>query len=90
MTQGVCEVLRLKRVFEELKQTIDLPIRLYCDNKSAINNAHNPVLHDITKHVEVGRHLIKEKLEGNILYIFCSYIEAACGYLHQEFDDTTV
>jgi ATP sulfurylase len=42
-------------------------MRLYCDNKAAISIAHNLVQHDRTKHVEIDRHFIKEKLrEGAI------------------------
>lgn len=37
------------------------------DNKSAIDIAHNPVQHDRTKHVEVDRHFIKEKIEKKII-----------------------
>ena len=40
---------------------------LYCDNKAAIQIAQNPVQHDRTKHVEVDRHFIKEKLEAKII-----------------------
>ncbi|RDX92043.1 Copia protein, partial [Mucuna pruriens] len=49
----------------ELRHKIkwDGPMKLYCDNKSAINIAHNPVQLDQTKHVEVDRHFIKEKLD---------------------------
>lgn len=68
MAQGVCEVLWLKRVLEELKKHVNLPLRLYCDNKAAISLAHNLVLHDRTKHIEVDKHFIKEKLEGGIIY----------------------
>lgn len=48
------------------------PLRLYCDNKSAINIAHNPIQHDKTKHIEIDRHFIKEKLEEGIIYM--SYV----------------
>lgn len=44
-------------------------MKLYCDNKSARNIADNPVQHDRTKHVEVDRYFIKEKLEKKIVSI---------------------
>ena len=40
---------------------------LYCDNQAAINISENLVQHDRTKHVEVDRHFIKEKLEDEII-----------------------
>jgi hypothetical protein len=42
---------------------------LWCDNKSAINIANNPVQHDRTKHVEIDRFFIKEKLDDGIIRI---------------------
>ena len=39
----------------------------YYDNKSVINIAHNPIQHDRTKHIEVKRHFIKEKLEERVV-----------------------
>ncbi|MBT0647308.1 Ty1/Copia family ribonuclease HI, partial [Escherichia coli] len=39
----------------------------YCDNKAAISIAHNPVLHNRTKHFEIDRHFIKEKLQEGII-----------------------
>ncbi|CAL8115439.1 unnamed protein product [Prunus armeniaca] len=44
-------------------------MKLFCDNKSARDIADNPVQHDRTKHVEVDRHFIKEKLEKKIVSI---------------------
>ncbi|XP_058180008.1 secreted RxLR effector protein 161-like [Rhododendron vialii] len=42
-------------------------IHVYCDNKVACDIAHNPVQHYRTKHVEVDRCFIKEKLEAKII-----------------------
>ena len=69
MAQGVCEVLWLKKILEELERPIIFPLQLYCDNKAAISIAHNRVLHDRTKHVEIDKHFIKEKLEEGIICI---------------------
>lgn len=46
MALGICELLWLKIILEELKIKYEMPMRLYCDNKFAINIAHNPVQHD--------------------------------------------
>ena len=45
----------------------EYPMKLYCDNKAAISIAHNPVHHDRTKHVEVDRHFIKEKIDLGVI-----------------------
>ena len=45
MAQEICELLWLKIILEDLRIKPDDPMRLYCDNKSAISIAHNPVQH---------------------------------------------
>ena len=44
-----------------------LPFQVYCDNKVAISIAHNLVLRDRKKHVEVDKHFIKEKIENGTI-----------------------
>ncbi|RVX16116.1 Retrovirus-related Pol polyprotein from transposon RE1 [Vitis vinifera] len=63
---------RLKIILNDLRIKWDGPMKLYCDNKSAINIAHNPIQHDRTKHIEIDRHFIKEKLEEEVVCM--SYI----------------
>ena len=67
MTLGICELLWLKIILDDLKISQEVPMKLYCDNKSAIDIAHNPVQHDRTKHVEIDRHFIKEKLDNGTI-----------------------
>lgn len=47
-------------------------MKIYCDNKFAISIAHDSMQHDRIKHIEVGWHFIKEKLDSGL--IFTSYI----------------
>ena len=42
-------------------------MKLYCDNKSTINIVHNTMQHDRTKHIDIDRHFIKEKLEEGVV-----------------------
>jgi hypothetical protein len=67
MAHGVSEGLWLRRLLLELGLFEDKPIMLYCDNKAAINIANNPVQHDKTKHVEIDRHFIKDKIDEGIV-----------------------
>ncbi|XP_057505369.1 uncharacterized mitochondrial protein AtMg00810-like [Actinidia eriantha] len=69
---GICEALWLKQLLEELHIPQQSPIIIWCDNKAAISISHNPVHHDRTKHVEIDRHFIKEKIDEGILKI--SYV----------------
>ncbi|XP_043697260.1 deSI-like protein At4g17486 [Telopea speciosissima] len=63
MAQGFCEFVWLKVLLSDLGITTAEPMYLYCDNKAAIGNAHNPVQHDRTTHIEIDMHFVKEKLE---------------------------
>ena len=64
---GICEIMWIRRLLEELKMGSSSPMKLYCDNKAAISITHNPVLHDRTKHVEVDKHFIKEKIDNGVV-----------------------
>jgi len=67
MALGICELLWMKIILDDLKIEWNGPMKLYCDNKSAINIAHNLVQHERTKHVEVDNHFIKEKLDSGTI-----------------------
>ncbi|WJZ91211.1 hypothetical protein VitviT2T_010307 [Vitis vinifera] len=67
MALGLCETLWLRLLLQDLGYLSRQPIRLFCDNKATCDIAHNPVQHDRTKHVEVDRFFIKEKLDDKIV-----------------------
>ena len=55
----------------KLQGELNFPLKgvcdLYCDNKATISIYGNPVQHDRTKHVEIDRHFIREKLKKKII-----------------------
>ena len=68
IAKEITEVLWIRKLLIELgfKQS---SCELNCDNKSATSISENPFQHDRTKHVEVDRHFIKEKLQHKIIHI---------------------
>ena len=64
---GVCEMLWLRHLLRDLGFKKNKTMFLYCDNKAAVEIVYNPVQHDITKHVKIHRHFIKEKLDQQII-----------------------
>jgi hypothetical protein len=67
MALSLCEMMWLKRLLGELKVLRNETMRLHCDNVAAINIANNPVQFDRTKHVEIDRFFIKEKIDSGVL-----------------------
>ncbi|KAH9699990.1 protein kinase domain-containing protein [Citrus sinensis] len=62
LANGICEGIWIKRVLKELGVCSPSSILMRCDNQAAISIAKNPVHHDRTKHVEIDRHFISEKV----------------------------
>ena len=82
VAHGICEVLWIRRILKELKIHSSPPMKVYYDNKSAIAIAHNPVLHDRTKHVEIDKHFIKEKIDrGDICMVYVPSNDQAADIL---------
>ena len=67
LAQGLCELMWLKNILNDLRINMERPLRLYWDNKAAINIAHNPIQYARTKNIESNRHFIKETLDEEIV-----------------------
>nr|GEX70903.1 putative copia-type protein [Tanacetum cinerariifolium] len=66
-SRGLAEVLWIRKLLTEVGFRPKRATQVFCDNKAAIQISENPVQHDRTKHVEIDRHFIKEKLEAGII-----------------------
>ena len=69
LSSGIDEELWIWGILKDLQISYEKPIYALCDNKSAICIAHDPVNHNRTKHIDIERFYIKEKLEEKVLHI---------------------
>ncbi|XP_071704000.1 uncharacterized protein [Rutidosis leptorrhynchoides] len=65
--KGVVEALWIKKLLTEIGFPPQEAIQILCDNESAIAISEKPVQHDRTKHVEIDRHFIRQKLDDEII-----------------------
>ena len=67
MASATCEVMWILKVLEDLGESGLIPVDLCCDNKSAIQIAANPVMHEKTKHFDIDVHLVREKVASGLI-----------------------
>lgn len=64
---STCELLWLTFLMKELNNTyFKLPV-LYFDSQSEMHITSNPIFHELTKHLEIECHLVREKLQQGLL-----------------------
>nr|GEW10205.1 ribonuclease H-like domain-containing protein [Tanacetum cinerariifolium] len=67
IAKGLAEALWIRKLVSEIGFPPRGSTQIMCDNKATIQISQNHVQHDRTKHGEVDRHFIKEKLEAGII-----------------------
>lgn len=74
MAHTASDLVWLQQLFSELHISLASPPVLWCDNKSAIALASNPVFHARTKHIEIDYHFIHEQVlrKSIVLAHICS------------------
>ena len=74
----------LQKVLSDLHQGCETTLKPFCDNKVVMYCfANNPIQHDRTKHVEINRHFIKERLDNGSIYIPYILVFLPRGFLVQ-------
>lgn len=67
MPHGICGLKLIHILLNEIGFKPKGSMMLYCDNQVARMISNNQVQHDRTKHVEVDKHFIKEKLDVKLV-----------------------
>ena len=62
MSTTAKEIIHLRRLLSDFGISVTTPTPLYCDNKSAIQIANNPVFHERTKHIEIDAHFVRHQV----------------------------
>jgi hypothetical protein len=45
------------------------PTTIHCDNQRCVNLSENPVFHDISKHIEIKYHYIRDMVQRKTIHI---------------------
>ena len=64
---ATCKLIWLNRLLQELRFGKDEQMKFICDNQAALHISPNPVFHEMTKHIEVDCHFIREKIASGCM-----------------------
>lgn len=59
MASTTTQIVWLRWLLEDMGVVLSTPTPMYCDNRSAIQIAHNSVFHERTKHIEIDCHITR-------------------------------
>ncbi|KAJ0748566.1 putative alcohol dehydrogenase [Helianthus annuus] len=73
LSMAGCQALWMKGILNDLCFNMDCPPTVYCDNKSTICLAKDPVYHGKSKHIRVKYHFIRDLIKNDEVEVcFCS------------------
>lgn len=67
MAATASELVWLTQLLKDFSVSPSSPALLFCDNQAAIHIASNPVFHELTKHIEIDCHFVRDKVSNGFL-----------------------
>lgn len=64
---GICEGMWILRLLQRTKDSHASPMEVWCDNIAALGVSKTTIYYDRTGHVEIDKHVIKEKIESGMI-----------------------
>ncbi|CAI7854451.1 unnamed protein product [Closterium sp. NIES-54] len=79
LSEGAKEAIWLRSLLAEMHVGDGGAIPLLCDNEAAVSLAHNPVLHQRTKHIKVAWHFVRDAVRQQEVEVHsvCSHLQDA-------------
>jgi len=81
----VCEMQWLSYLLQDFHIQPSATVTLYCDNKSAKHIAHNQSFHERTKHIDLDCHVVRKKIQANLLHLLPIRSEEQLAYIFTKF-----
>ncbi|KAK2990408.1 hypothetical protein RJ640_001740 [Escallonia rubra] len=73
MANTTAEIVWVRWLLRDMGATQSSPTPMFCDNKSAVEIAHNSVFHERTKHIEIDCHFVRHHFhQGTITLPYVS------------------
>lgn len=70
MAQTAADLVWIHQLLSKLHMPLHPPHVLWCDNRSAMALASNPVFHARTKHIELDYHFVRDQVLANKLVLY--------------------
>ena len=67
-------------IMTQIGFNLDVPIKIYVDNVSAINLAKNLVFHQRSKYIDIRYHFLRDQVGKNMIKL--EYCRSDCIYFH--------